>query len=74
MSNSAILQEAREIGLSLTEEQRDALRPCAASRRCLLKVGLGKWSSRPGHQHQSIRLTSLGYAVRDALGLTEPKQ
>lgn len=58
---------------SLTPEQRQALRPCAPDRQCLVKPGLAYWGQRnPRHRYPSLKLSNLGYKVRDYLGLTEP--
>jgi hypothetical protein len=58
---------------SLTPEQREGLRPRAKDRRPLLKAKLVHWSTRPGHRFPDLKLNTLGYQVRDHLGLTEPK-
>jgi hypothetical protein len=73
-TNPTVGGETVAVAAKLTESQREALRPCAADRRCLLKIGLAAWSySNPRHRSPNLKLTSLGYEVRNYLGLTEPK-
>lgn len=62
---------AGEVAEALSEEAKRALLPCATDRRCLLKLGLAKWSTKPGHRFPSIKLNSAGYAVRAHLITTQ---
>jgi hypothetical protein len=59
--------EVAAIAASLTQQQREALKPCATNRQCLFRVGLAKWHTRPGHRFPSIRPNALGYLVREYL-------
>ena len=59
-------EQIAEIARKLTPEQKRALLPCATNRTVLPKP-LIKWHTKPGHRYPSLRLNSLGYAVRNYL-------
>ena len=57
----------QRVAEGLSERERAALQPCAPDRRCLVRKGLGHWTTKVGHRFPSIKLSSLGYAVRTYL-------
>lgn len=61
------MTEVERIARSLTSAERLALRPCAKNRQVLLKHGLATWKNVPGHKFLDLKLTNLGFKVRDYL-------
>lgn len=52
-----------EIAAKLTAAQKAAIMPASGQFDALPKP-LVHWQRRPGHRYPSLKLTSLGYAVR----------
>ena len=60
------MTDIETIAKGLTEEQRESLLPRAADRSCLPKA-LTVWRISPTHGFPCLKLSNLGYQVRDYL-------
>lgn len=60
------MKDLDAIIVSLNTTQKLALRPCSKNRQTLPK-SLVTWRTRLGHRYPSLKLSNLGYKVRNRL-------